>query len=641
MVCARMARLLIVEDNHDLANLLVDAAQHRGHQARAVYTGQEAIGLLGPGAFDAAVVDLLLPDLRGTAVLDALRAQGIAAVAVSGVFKSERFSREATEFHGALAFFEKPFELSALLASVEELCSLTPTFTLEEQEAEEPVLELMEVATLDPSAAVPPPPPEDAFEEPEVFDVLAELDAATSMAEPELPEPARLPPPTQFEDPWSLEDESTSPAAQPLSEEEPLDSDEPLVLPMGVDEVDLPTIPTYVGDYLSEEAQRLAGLEPTAAPKGFVLAPPGPAAAPPAESVLALPPPPEPVPAPPPEPAPVLASPEEAESALASLGEPEPVAALPPTAEAPAPAVPVTSGLEVLTQPEPNEEPSPEGAESPSADLVLPFAERERVWGEEEPVPRDSRRMLPAWCASGELGSITVPRLLTALREARATGELKLRQGTVQKVLYFHQGRLVFAASNLAQERFGRFCVRRGVLSEEQLQQASALAREQGLRTGEALQRMGVVDAQRYRQLLVEQVREIGSSLVGWSQGTYGFSRPKPPAGLVRLAVSPGQLVLEGIQRQEPLVALRQRMPPERTLSAPPDRPYEPQELNLSPGHAVLLAQADGSKTVEDLLALTDLSEREVLATLRGLELLGMLEERAAPPSLKRISFGL
>jgi Fic family protein len=64
--------------------------------------------------------------------------------------------------------------------------------------------------------------------------------------------------------------------------------------------------------------------------------------------------------------------------------------------------------------------------------------------------------------------------------------------------------------------------------------------------------------------------------------------------------------------------------------------------MKLQGPQALLLAYADGSKTVEDLLALTDLSERQALATLRGLELLGVLEERPEAPSRRhRITFGL
>ncbi|AKJ02849.1 DNA-binding response regulator KdpE [Archangium gephyra] len=120
-----MARLLIVEDHPELASLMVAAAESRGHEATAVHTGEAALALLRPAAFHAAVVDLLLPDMRGSAVLSALRDHAIPAVAVSGVFKGDRFAREATEVHGARAFFEKPFELLQLLESVEQLCGLT------------------------------------------------------------------------------------------------------------------------------------------------------------------------------------------------------------------------------------------------------------------------------------------------------------------------------------------------------------------------------------------------------------------------------------------------------------------------------------------------------------------------------------
>src|SRR5688572_8231387 len=101
---APMARLLIVEDNLELASLMVAAAQSRGHTAKAAYTGEEALALLRPKAFDAAVVDLLLPDMRGTELLTALKPHAIPAIAISGVFKGDRLAREATSVYGAVEF---------------------------------------------------------------------------------------------------------------------------------------------------------------------------------------------------------------------------------------------------------------------------------------------------------------------------------------------------------------------------------------------------------------------------------------------------------------------------------------------------------------------------------------------------------
>ena len=157
--------------------------------------------------------------------------------------------------------------------------------------------------------------------------------------------------------------------------------------------------------------------------------------------------------------------------------------------------------------------------------------------------------------------------------------------------------------------------------------------------------RMGILDAARRRSLLEEQVKEVIWSTFSWTEGAYGFSPMRPQrADLVKLSVFPGDLILEGVERTETLVALRQRMPATRRLVPTADPPYGLHELKLAGPQAMLLAYADGSKTVEDLLALTDLSERETLATLRGLELIGVLEERRDEPgtsSRNRISFGL
>jgi hypothetical protein len=322
---------------------------------------------------------------------------------------------------------------------------------------------------------------------------------------------------------------------------------------------------------------------------------------------------------------------EEALMGLADLAE---AAASAPETEAPAPE-------------EPQAPPEPE--------IFLPFGEREKVWAkdkaqdkdkgatQESPVvPRVGRRPLPEWTLEGEIKEATIPRLLNAYYEARHHGELKLRQGQVLKVVYFEAGQPVYAASNLANERFARFCARRGLLSESDLQAIAALSKEGGVRTGEAMIRLGLIDADKRRALIEDQVKEIIWSTFGWTTGGYGFSPMRlQSAGLVKLSLFPGDLILEGVLKQETLVALRQKMARTRRLFPTAAPPYGLHELKLAGPQAMLLAYADGSKTVEDLLTLTDLSERETLATLRGLELMGILHERREESSKRRITFGL
>jgi hypothetical protein len=88
------------------------------------------------------------------------------------------------------------------------------------------------------------------------------------------------------------------------------------------------------------------------------------------------------------------------------------------------------------------------------------------------------------------------------------------------------------------------------------------------------------------------------------------------------------------------LIELRQKAPADRRLFPTPDPPYALHELQLSDAQARLMAYADGSKSVADLLALSDLGEREALATLTAFELMGLLEQRTTQ-ARQRISFAI
>ncbi|HYO73345.1 MAG TPA: response regulator [Archangium sp.] len=637
-----MARLLIVEDHPELASLMVAAAESRGHEATAVHTGEAALALLRPAAFHAAVVDLLLPDMRGSAVLSALRDHAIPAVAVSGVFKGDRFAREATEVHGARAFFEKPFELLQLLESVEQLCGLTrplppPSYGEDEDEVvvfedaalldmdDEPVFSSSEdepgFASSDDEPVFSPPPEEHA----PVVEGLALVEEAEDPLGGEAPAQAA----PEEEAPPELE---AAPEAElvPEAEEEFLPEAEEEAAP-GPDE-QAPAFGQGVPPVTlkTEELEELEGLEelasddktPTLALSSEEL-----------QALDTLAQQIEEAPAPPPTPEELqaleaLEPTVERATPIPSAEELQALEALEPAAEAPAPEA--FEGQETSSEPEPG--------------LALPFGEREKVWSKPA-TSGPGRRPPPEWSLSGDLKNTSIPRLLNAYYETRHSGELKLKQGSVLKVVYFEAGRPVYAASNLAHERFARFCVRRGVLPEAKLQEVATLAREQNLRTSEAMMRLGLLDARKYPQLIEEQVKEILWSTFSWTEGAYGFSPTRPPrAGLVKLSVFPGDLLLEGVLRSEPLETLRQHMPRSRRLFPAAAPPYGLHELKLKGPQALLLAYTDGSKTVADLLSITELPERGVLATLRGLELSGVLEERRDEPGTSnrsRISFGL
>src|SRR5687768_13025310 len=72
----RAMRVLIVEDNRDLAGNLVDYLESQGHVVDSAMDGITGLHLAVTGEFDAIVLDLALPGLDGTQVCRRLRAEG-------------------------------------------------------------------------------------------------------------------------------------------------------------------------------------------------------------------------------------------------------------------------------------------------------------------------------------------------------------------------------------------------------------------------------------------------------------------------------------------------------------------------------------------------------------------------------------
>lgn len=329
----------------------------------------------------------------------------------------------------------------------------------------------------------------------------------------------------------------------------------------------------------------------------------------------------------------------EEHGALAFFEKPFPLSDLLLCVEAicgPAPVLPFEASPDELTSDVVVVEPA---AQEPND--LLPLEEWERIWRKGKapaPVKAPPKKALPH---TGSLKDTSVPRLLNAFFQGQHSGELVLHRAPAIKVVSFEAGQPVYAASNLAHERFARFVARKGLLPPADLDAVAALAREEGLRTGIAMVRLGVLTEAQRLQLLSEQIREIIWSTFSWTEGEYSFARGKAlREDVARLDVFPGALILEGCLK-EPLVALRVRMAPGRVLTPAADPPYPLERFSFTNEQAALIAAADGTKAAADLVSLTDLNERQVLGLLVGLEQLGFLEERKEASASRRVSFGL
>lgn len=114
-------RVLLVEDDRRLADLLVARLRREGHDARACYDGAEGLEVAASGGFDAAVVDVMLPGRDGLSLTAELRSLGSRLPVLLLTARDTVEDRVAGLRGGADDYLVKPFAFAELLARLDAI----------------------------------------------------------------------------------------------------------------------------------------------------------------------------------------------------------------------------------------------------------------------------------------------------------------------------------------------------------------------------------------------------------------------------------------------------------------------------------------------------------------------------------------
>lgn len=122
-----MTRVLLVDDEEAVADVLGRSLRARGHQVRVATSGMDALLALSEEVPDVLVLDISLPDITGWEVLRRLSPLDRARVPVIVFSASPLAPSRVQEFKPA-GVLEKPFPMEALLRLI---ASVKPSSPLE------------------------------------------------------------------------------------------------------------------------------------------------------------------------------------------------------------------------------------------------------------------------------------------------------------------------------------------------------------------------------------------------------------------------------------------------------------------------------------------------------------------------------
>lgn len=109
-------RILLIEDEKNLSAAVCRLLQQERFVVDPVYTGPEGLDCALTGAYDAVILDVMLPGMDGFTVLSRLRAEGVKTPVMMLTARGDLQDRIRGLEGGADYYLPKPFQMGELVA---------------------------------------------------------------------------------------------------------------------------------------------------------------------------------------------------------------------------------------------------------------------------------------------------------------------------------------------------------------------------------------------------------------------------------------------------------------------------------------------------------------------------------------------
>lgn len=114
-------RLLVVEDDKKIASFIVNGLKQLGYAVDHCEDGEDGLFLAETTAYDAAIVDLMLPGLDGLSLIQRMRSRNVRTPVIILSAKASVDDRVKGLQAGGDDYLTKPFAFSELLARLQAL----------------------------------------------------------------------------------------------------------------------------------------------------------------------------------------------------------------------------------------------------------------------------------------------------------------------------------------------------------------------------------------------------------------------------------------------------------------------------------------------------------------------------------------
>jgi curved DNA-binding protein CbpA len=230
----------------------------------------------------------------------------------------------------------------------------------------------------------------------------------------------------------------------------------------------------------------------------------------------------------------------------------------------------------------------------------------------------------------GALSDFDISDILLGLQRSSKTGVIFLRINNIQKTIYFKGGDMIFAASNLVEDRLGEMLVREGSITADDYKRSSDVVRREKKRHGAVLVEMGIIKAKDLFEAVKRSVENIILSALSFRDGDFLFKEGELPTDeVITLKLSAANLIYRGVKAIRDIEIIKSLCPgAEDVLSFSSDPLNLFQDLKFEQGDRKILSIVDGKNTFRQIIEASGMGPLDAMASVSALLCTRIIEIR-------------
>src|SRR5436305_7657415 len=208
--------------------------------------------------------------------------------------------------------------------------------------------------------------------------------------------------------------------------------------------------------------------------------------------------------------------------------------------------------------------------------------------------------------------------LLQWVSLGQKNGTMVVARESVEKKIFFRNGRVISSASNDPREYLGQFLMSHGYLTEPELTKAMEVQRQSGMLLGKILVMIDVISEEELVRLMRLKAEEEIYDIFLWTEGDFQFLDDElPKQELIPLKVDVTGIIMEGTRRVDEWVRIREVIPNEVVVPVL-EKPI-PEDVDLEEVQEPVVRAIDGKRSIADIVLESRSSAFRVSETLCAL----------------------